>query len=279
MRAMILGAGGMLGHDLVATVPATVTLLPFTRAEIDITDVATLAATVATVRPDVIINAAAYTAVDRAETERDIAFRVNADAVGELGRIALSSGARVIHFSTDYVFDGRSAEPYTENSPTHPVNTYGASKLAGEDALRQSEADSLIVRTQWLFGTHGKSFPRTMWERATAFVKTKVVRDQTGRPTYSRDLAGAVWTLAQRRARGMLHVTNNGNATWFDVASHIFSHLGRSDLLTSCLTVEYHTPAERPRYSVLCTSQVERELGTGLPEWRRALNHFLQGVV
>ncbi len=249
MRAMILGASGMLGHDLVATV-----------------------------RPDVIVNAAAYTAVDGAEAEPDLAFRVNADAVGELGRIARSSRARVIHFSTDYVFDGRASEPYTEDSPTHPVNTYGASKLAGENALRQSEADSLIIRTQWLFGAHGKSFPRTMWERATTFLNTKVVRDQTGRPTYSRDLASAVWALTERRARGVLHVTNSGNATWFDVASYIFSRLGRSNLLSSCLTVEYPTTAERPHYSVLCTSLLERELGTGLPEWPRAVDHFLQCV-
>ncbi len=278
MRAMLLGAGGMLGHDLVATVPATVTLVPFTKAEMDITDATALAAAVADARPDVIVNAAAYTAVDRAETERDVAFRVNADAVGELGRIARSSGARVIHFSTDYVFDGRSTEPYREDSPAHPINTYGASKLAGENALKQSEAESLIVRTQWLFGTHGKSFPRTMWERATAFVKTKVVRDQTGRPTYSRDLADAVWALAERRTRGVLHVTNHGTATWFDVASHIFSRLGRSDVLSSCLTVEYPTAAERPHYSVLCTSRLERELGSGLPEWPRAVDHFLQCV-
>jgi len=275
---MLLGAGGMLVHDLVATAPAELTVLPFTRAELDITNVTALAAAVAALRPDVIINAAAYTAVDRAETERDVAFRVNADAVGELGRIALDHDARVIHFSTDYVFDGRSTEPYREDSPTQPINSYGASKLAGEHALKQSGANSLIVRTQWLFGTHGRSFARTMWELASCSVKTKVVRDQTGRPTYSRDLAGAVWELAARRTCGVVHVTNNGQATWFDLASHIFSRLGRSDLLTSCLTSEYPTVAERPHYSVLCTSELERELGTGLPAWPGAVDHFLRCV-
>src|SRR5258708_4549843 len=278
MRAMLLGAGGMLGHDLVATVPAAVTLLPFARTEMDITNATALVAAVATFRPDVIVNAAAYTAVDRAESERDIAFSVNASAVAELGRIARSSGARLIHFSTDYVFDGSSTEPYREDSPTQPVNTYGASKLAGENALRQSGAESLIVRTQWLFGTRGKSFPRTMWERATASVKTKVVRDQTGRPTYSKHLAPAVWTLAMRRARGVLHVANNGTSTWFDVASQVFSRAGKLDLLSSCLTVEYPTAAARPHYSVLGTSHLDRELGGGLPEWVQAINHFLDCV-
>lgn len=278
MRAMLLGAGGMLGHDLAATVPATVTLFPFTKSELDITDAKALAATVATVKPDVVINAAAYTAVDRAESERDLAFRVNAEAVGELGRIAQSNRARVIHFSTDYVFDGDATKPYTEESPTNPVNTYGASKLAGENALRQSEADSLIVRTQWLFGTHGKSFPRTMWERANASLRTRVVSDQTGRPTYAKDLAEALWMLAERGASGIVHVANDGNATWFDLASHIFSRLDKSNALSSCQTADYPTTAKRPRYSVLATTRLERELGRRLPEWRIAVDDFLRAV-
>jgi len=162
MRAMVLGAAGLLGHDLVATAPPDMTLFPFPRADLDITDTEALAATVREVRPDVVINAAAYTAVDRAESEPEAAFRVNDAAVGELGRIAREAGARVIHFSTDYVFDGTSAEPYAEESPPNPLNVYGASKLAGETALRASGAPCLIVRTQWLFGAHGRCFPRTM---------------------------------------------------------------------------------------------------------------------
>jgi len=278
MRAMLLGAGGMLGHDLAATVPPAVTLLPYTKAQLDITDAKALATTVATAKPDLIINAAAYTAVDRAETEQDLAFRVNAQAVGTLGRIAHSSGARVIHLSTDYVFDGEAHEPYTEESPTNPVNAYGASKLAGERALQHAGTDSLIIRTQWLFGTRGKSFPRTMWERARASLATKVVADQTGRPTYAHDLAKALWSLAEQGARGVMHVTNAGHATWFDLASHVFSRLGRSDLLTRCQTVDYPTAAKRPRYSVLATTRVEQRLSGKLPEWREAVDSFLRVV-
>ena len=201
MRAMILGAGGMLGHDLVSSAPEGVELHALTRAELDITDTASLAARVSDEKPDVILNTAAYTAVDRAEAERDLCFRVNAEAVGELVRIAARARARVVHFSTDYVFNGKASQPYKEDNPTDPVNAYGGSKLAGEQALRTSGADWLIVRTQWLFGIHGKSFPRTMWERASAGLETRVVNDQTGRPTYSKDLATAVWQLTERGAR------------------------------------------------------------------------------
>jgi dTDP-4-dehydrorhamnose reductase len=278
MRAMILGAAGMLGHDLVATAPQGTTLFPFTRAELDITATTSLTAAVADVRPDVIINAAAYTAVDRAGAEAKLCFQVNADAVGELGRIAAQAGAQVVHFSTDYVFDGVSSDPYGEESATHPINTYGASKLAGETALRQSRARFLIIRTQWLFGVHGKSFPRTMWERAKAGATTKVVSDQTGRPTYSRDLARTVWALTEREASGVLHVANHGKATWFDLAAHIFACAGRTDLLTACLAAEYPTAAPRPRYSVLDTTCCERTLGATLPDWPGAVDHFLQSL-
>jgi dTDP-4-dehydrorhamnose reductase len=243
MRAMILGAGGMLGHDLV--------------------------------RPTVILNAAAYTAVDRAESEAELAFRVNGAAVGELGRIAARAGVRVVHFSTDYVFDGKASNPYQEQSPTDPVNTYGASKLAGERALRESGADWLILRTQWLFGVHGRSFPRTMWERAVAGLATSVVQDQTGSPTYTKDLARATWALIARGASNLFHVTNAGQATWFDFALHVFSRVGRPHLLAPCTTEQYPTPARRPHYSVLDTGRLRHELGAPLPDWRCAVDDLL----
>jgi dTDP-4-dehydrorhamnose reductase len=275
MRAMILGAGGMLGHDLVATAPKQVTLLPFTHAELDVTETESLAAAVAELRPDILINAAAYTAVDRAETERQLAFRVNAEAVGALGRIAAHAGARVVHYSTDYVFDGSATEPYEEGSATNPINVYGASKLAGETALQQSSADFLILRSQWLFGFTGRSFPRTMWERSNAGLLTKVVNDQTGRPTYAEDLACTTWTLIERGASDVLHVANCGHATWFEVAAHVFTRLGKPHLLSPCSSEEYSTAARRPRYSVLDTRRLER-LGNLLPAWQCAIDDLLQ---
>jgi len=277
MRALILGAGGMLGHDLVRSAPTDLDVRPLTKSELDITDTTSVAALIGHLKPAVIVNAAAYTAVDRAEAEREQAFRVNAEAVGELGRIAARTGARVVHFSTDYVFDGTASEPYREDSPTKPVNAYGESKLAGEEALKASGADWLIVRTQWLFGVNGKSFPRTMRERAQAGLATKVVRDQTGRPTYAHDLARAVWALIGRGAKGLVHVANDGQATWFDVASHVFARAGRPDLLTPCSTADFPTPARRPTYSVLASSRVQ-ELGVTMPPWQPALERFLDNV-
>ena len=278
MRAMILGAGGMLGHDLVAAAPPGIALFLYTRADLDITDKASLTARVAEAQPEVVINAAAYTAVDRAESERELAFRANAEAVGELGRIAARVGARVVHFSTDYVFDGTASQPYKEDSTTNPINTYGESKLAGEAALTHSGADFLIVRTQWLFGAHGRSFARTMWERARAGLKTTVVDDQKGRPTSTIDLARASWTLIRERASGLFHAANDGVATWFDVAEYIFSRLAKSDLLTPCTTATFPTPARRPLYGVLDLHKLETLLATPLPDWRSAVDTFLRRV-
>lgn len=279
MRVVILGAGGMLGHDLVAAAPPGTAIFPFSKAELDITATSSLAATVASVRPDVIINAAAYTSVDRAEAERAVAFRVNADAVGQLAQIARRLGIRVVHYSSDYVFDGTATQPYREECPTNPVNTYGASKLAGERALRDSGADFLILRSQWLFGLHGRSFPKTMFERAHAGLATKVVSDQTGRPTSTRDLAKATWMLAGRGATGLFHFANQGEATWFEVAQHVFDRLGRRHLLTPCTTDDYPTPARRPRYSALNTRKIEEVLGSPVAPFETALDDFLNRVV
>lgn len=265
----------MLGRHLLSTAPSVIIPIPYTHAELDITRHNALEQAL-TARPDVVINAAAYTAVDDAEQESGRAFAINGTAVGTLGEIAARSGARVVHVSTDYVFAGTSTQPYEEESHTQPVNTYGASKLAGETALRQSGAHSLIVRTQWMFGATGKSFVRTMWERARAGVETKVVNDQTGRPTYARDLAHAVWSLISREARGVVHVANDGIATWFDLAEHIFARDGQRELLRACLTTEYPTAARRPHYSVLSTGRFENLFGQPLPHWRSAVDHCLQ---
>jgi len=274
MRVLLLGAGGMLGHDLAATAPLDVALVPTTRTALDITDAAALARRVAEVQPDVIVNAAAYTTVDKAESEPDLAFRVNGQAVGELGKIAARSGIKVVHFSTDYVFDGTATVPYAEDAEPNPINVYGASKLAGETALQASGAEALIVRTQWLFGGSGGSFPRTMWERATRRTATRVVNDQLGRPTYTLDVARATWQLVQGGAEGLVHVANGGAATWFEVAREVFRLAGCPELVERCTTSEYPTPARRPRYSVLETRRFELRMGASLPQWCDALARF-----
>ena len=276
MRVTVLGAGGMLGQDLVLTAPEGIELSAFSRRQLDITDTAAVRAHIAGTQPQVILNAAAYTAVDDAEDNREATFRVNGAAVGELGHLAAHVGARVVHFSTGYVFDGRSRKPYVEDAPTHPLNTYGASKLAGELALGETGVRFLVLRTQWLFGAHGRSFPRTMWERATRHEPTRVVSDQTGRPTYTVDLARAAWELVRLEVEGVLHVANSDLATWYDVASCIFSLADSEDLVTPCTTEEYPVAAQRPRYSVLDTTRAERILGHALPTWRDAIQRFLR---
>jgi dTDP-4-dehydrorhamnose reductase len=268
----------MLGHDLVATAPAHVELVPLTRAQLDITRQDAVEEKIAHVRPDMIMNAAAYTAVDRAETDGKGAFRVNAEAVSTLAHLAARSGIRLIHFSTDYVFDGNASAPYPEDAAMRPINVYGASKMAGEEAARASGARCLLIRTQWLFGTHGQSFPRTMWERARKGLATKVVSDQTGRPTYTPDVARAVWELSERASSDTLHIANSGCATWYDLASYIFSLAGRADLVAPCATDDYPTRAARPRYTALSTEKAERLLGMKLPPWSTALATFLRNL-
>lgn len=278
MRVLLLGAGGMLGRDLAAAAPADTALVGLAHAELDITDHAALERAVRDVKPEVIVNAAAYTAVDRAESEPELALRVNGEAVGHLGRVARAAGARVVHFSTDYVFDGTADRPYREDDPPHPVNLYGASKLAGETALRASGEGVLIIRTQWLFGVHGRSFPRTMWERATHRASTRVVNDQFGRPSYTLDLARATWELLRRGGAGVVHVANAGVATWFQVAREVFRHAGCPDLVQPCTTSDYPTPARRPRYSVLDTARFEAAIGASLPHWCDAIARSLTQI-
>lgn len=278
MKVVLFGAGGMLGHDLRRTRPEGVELGLFTRADLDITDHGSVHRVIRAAQPNVIINAAAYTKVDDAESEADIAFAVNGTAAGAIGQAARDAGSVVVHFSTDYVFDGEAGRPYREDDPPNPLSVYGRSKLEGEMRLRDSGAAYLVIRTQWLFGAHGRSFPRTMWERAAHSQRTIVVADQTGRPTYTNDLAIAVWRLVHLGARDTLHIANEGTATWHDVARRVFSATGATALLAPCTTADYPTRARRPVAAVLDTSRFEQATGEALPRWEDALDRFLAEV-
>jgi len=276
VRVLLLGARGMLGADIAATAPAGVTLEARDRQGLNIVDSGAVEATLDLVRPDVVINATGFTAVDRAETDSENAYAVNATAVTALGELCVERDLRVVHFSTDYVFDGELSRPYTEDDQTAPLNVYGKSKLAGEQGLLSSGAHALIVRTQWLFGDAGHCFPRVMWERATERQPTRVVNDQYGRPTWTRDVALATWSLVVRGERGLFHAANSGEATWYDVANRIFRRAGAADLLEPCKSREFPTPAKRPRKSVLDTSKLEKTLGERCPGWLTALEKFLE---
>jgi dTDP-4-dehydrorhamnose reductase len=265
----------MLATDLVAHAPDGVEVHARTQAQLDLLDPAQVERALDEVRPDWVVNAAAYTAVDRAETERDMAFVVNATAVGSLARACARRDMALVHFGTDYVFPGDGARPYREDDPVAPVNAYGESKLAGERAIADSAVRATVIRTQWLFGAAGKSFPRTMWERATRGERTRVVDDQRGRPTYTVDLAAVTWELAARSAFGVFHAANQGAVTWFELAAHVFERAGARELLSPCSTADYPTPARRPAFSVLDTSKLERTIGRALPPWTSAVDRFL----
>ncbi len=256
-----------------------------TSGELDITDGRAVLAEISSFRPDVIVNAAGYTDVDGAEDEIGRAIEVNATALTDVGRAARVVGAVVVHFGSDYVFDGGSQRPYCEGDPTNPLDSYGKSKLAGERALAASGAEFTIVRTQWLFGIGGRCFPRTMWERARAGKKTRVVDDQFGRPSYAPDVAEATWSLVVHRAangelmvrepRGIVHVANWGVASWFDVAERVFSAGGVPELLERCKTAEFPTKARRPAWSVLDTTKYEQLVGRRTPPWENAIDRYL----
>ena len=268
----------MLGRDLVAAAPADVNLCSLSRDRLDVTITQAVFATLDALRPDIVINASGYTAVDRAEIDRASAFAVNASAVDTLASACAQRDIMVVHFSTDYVFDGSASQPYAEGSPPNPINQYGESKLAGERALVSSGARHLLIRTQWLFGTGGRSFARMMWQRASLQQATRVVDDQRGRPTFSLDVASATWKLIQRDTVGLVHVANSGDASWYEVAARIFSDEGVIDRLGSCKTSDLARPARRPSYSVLDTKRADVALGSPLRHWSEALGAFVQAL-
>jgi dTDP-4-dehydrorhamnose reductase len=274
VRVVVTGASGLVGHALRRTTPDTIELVPLPRAALDITDHDAVSRAIDTHRPDWLINTAAYTAVDQAEREEAVATRINGDGVRILATAAREADVGIVHFSTDYVFDGSATVPYTEADVANPSSAYGRSKLAGEQALRESGARALLIRTQWLFGADGKCFPRTMWARACAAAPTRVVDDQFGVPTSALDLAAATWALLGEE--GTLHVVSAGIASWYDVARRVFDAAGAApDLLTPCDTAEYPTPARRPAYAVLDDARLDRVLGRRLPRWEDALDRFL----
>jgi dTDP-4-dehydrorhamnose reductase len=246
------------------------------RAGLNLEDVDAIRATLRGHAPDVIVNAAAYTDVDRAESERDRAFAINAAAPGVMAEHARTHDALLIHYSTDYVFDGGASAPYTESAPTAPLNVYGESKLGGEEAIRDSGACALIFRTSWVYGLRGKNFLLTMRRLAATRDELRVVADQAGTPNWCRELARSTARLAalglpQLRERcGLYHLSARGAATWYEFARAIVGE-GGNPRVVPITSAEYPTPARRPAYGVLDTTLFERTFGFALPDWRRSL--------
>ena len=272
MRVLLTGAGGMLGGAIQRVAPAAIQLVALRHADLAIEDAQAVERAVAREHPDWIINCAAYTQVDRAEAEPETAQRVNALGPLNLAHAARQAGARLMQISTDYVFDGRAARPYREDDSVGPLNVYGRTKLAGEQAVRDILPQAhLIVRTQWLFGEGGPNFVATILRLARERSELKVVNDQHGRPTYARDLAGALWKLIACDARGTVHCANEGVATWFEVAKATVAAAGLDTAVEPCTTGEMPRLAPRPAFSVLDCGRYQRIVGSPLRSWQPAL--------
>ena len=254
MKLLIAGAGGQLGRALQARMPAGASVIAPPEVEFDITNPAQVAAVVAASGATHLVNAAAYTAVDKAESDLETARRINVDAVAILADAARAAGLKFVHVSTDFVFDGRSSTPYAPDAPTNPLGAYGVTKRDGELA---AGADALIVRTAWVYAAVGNNFVHTMLRLMRDRDELRVVADQIGTPTHAASLAGAIWTLAAHGATGTYHWTDAGAASWYDFAVAIQEEALARGLLTRAIPVipiatrDYPTPAARPNYSVL----------------------------
>lgn len=290
MTVLIVGSGGQLGHEL-ARLAWDAEVVGATRSgrheadvsciPLDVSSTDAIAEAIARLRPRVVLNASAYTAVDRAESEPDLAFRINGDAPTAMARACAAIAARFVHFSTDYVFDGRGDRPYREDDPTRPVSVYGRSKLAGENGVQASDADPLIIRTSWVFSGRAHNFMRTMLRLGRDRPVLRVVADQWGCPTGAAMLARATRSLvAAPQASGIVHVAGAGATTWHAFAEAIFEEAHALGVIAALPTVEpittadYPTPAARPAYSVLDCARA-LDLGAELPEWRESLREAL----
>lgn len=275
MRIVITGAQGQLGTDLRQTLRdhqlTTLDLPPFDLTHPD------CARTIVDAAPEVVIHAGAYTDVDGAERNPGLAMAVNAEGTERVASAAAKTGARLIYISTDYVFDGQGTRPYVETDPTNPISVYGESKLAGEQRALAGCDNTLVVRTAWLYGRHGKNFVKTMLQLAVEGPCLKVVADQHGCPTFSEDLAGMIAKLAAHPAQGVLHVTNGGHCSWHEFATEIIRLSGYHISVEPITTGDMPRPAKRPAYSVLSSGRLHH-LGFSMPTWQDGLQRFLNAL-
>ena len=292
MKVLVTGRHGQLAQSLNerGSDHPQLELLFAARPDTDLSIPGSVAAAIAAARPDVVINAAAYTDVDRAEDEPEFAHRINADGAGEAARAAADIGAPIIQLSTDYVFDGKKTEPYVEADPTNPQNVYGASKLAGEERVRSANARHLILRTSWVVSPFGRNFVKTMIDAARSRDVLTVVDDQHGRPTSALDLADALFTIIHQWSVGgegglgrTYHIAGTGQASWFDLAGEIMNESrrlgGPSAEIRPIPSSDWSVRAQRPLNSVLDTSRFEQDFHTALPSWRRSLPAIVGRII
>ena len=292
MRLLLLGENGQVGRELQRSLAPLGEVVACDRAEIDLEDLLNLQSAICQIEPDAIINAAAYTSVDRAEEEPDIARVVNTDAVGILAHQAKLLDIPLVHYSTDYVFDGAKQEPYVEDDDTNPLSVYGSTKLAGEEAIRASGCKHLIFRTSWVYGLHGSNFPKTMLRLAQERDELKVVRDQHGVPTSAVLIADITaecfekslqkeYTIEQ--TAGTYHLTPTGKTNWYEIAKYVLAEAQNHgetlrttpDMVQPVSTSEFPTATMRPANSLLNTEKLTSTFDVHLPHWK----HHLQSLV
>lgn len=294
MRILVTGISGQVGHDLMRTLAPLGEVIGLDRSGLDLAEPDGISAIIRRIAPDLIFNPAAYTAVDRAESEPELAMRINGISPGVLGAEAARLGAWLVHYSTDYVFDGRGDQPYREDDATGPTSVYGRTKLAGEQAVAASGCQHLILRTSWVYSLRGRNFLNTMYRLARERDELRVVDDQIGAPTSSAALADAGAVIARRLVSaaslpgGVYHMTCGGAVSWCGFARAIVDRLpaiaralgdsptARQPKVTPISTEDYPTPAARPKNSRLDASKLEHALGIRLPHWQTALDALLE---
>ena len=272
MKILILGYKGMLGHELAEEFKNNHELVLWDREQIDISKKGDVIKKISDLWPDVVINAAAYTAVDEAESNKDLAYKVNSCAVGFLATACKEINALFVHFSTDYVFDGENHNGYKENYPYKPINMYGKSKALGEKMILDISPKYYIIRTSWLFGKNGKNFIETMLRLAEENKDIRVVNDQFGSPTYAKDLALEVRKLVESQNQfGIYHITNSETCSWYDFAVKIFELSNLNIKVKPVKSEEFPTPAKRPTYSMLINTKL-----SPMRKWEEALKDYLK---
>ncbi|MDD4351684.1 MAG: dTDP-4-dehydrorhamnose reductase [Candidatus Gracilibacteria bacterium] len=272
MKILILGARGMLGQDLVKVLSAEHELTAWDLAELDITNREDVLGVISKLKPELVINAAAYTAVDKCETEFELAVKINGHAVGYLAEACEAIGATLIHFSTDYVFNGQKEAGYDEDEQKDPINAYGRSKALGEDLIQEKCSKFYICRIAWLYGAGGANFVDTMLKLSKTQDMLKVVDDQIGSPTYTIDVSNKVAEIINNSYQyGIYHIPNDGRVSWYEFASEIFRQAGIDIFLVPVATAEFPRPARRPSFSVLNNNKTSK-----LPGWKEALARYLK---
>ena len=284
-KLLVTGANGQLGWELgqLAKAYPAFEFVLVDRSQLDLAFPETFEKIIQTIAPDCIINTAAYTAVDKSETEKALSYTVNATAVQTLASICKKLAIPFITYSTDYVFDGEATQPYASSTKVDPVNYYGSTKAAGETLAMEANEDAIIIRTSWVFSSHGNNFVKTMMRLMKERASLNIVADQKGRPTYAKDLAMATMKIiealhAGKTIKGIYHFANQGETTWYDFAAKIKAIAGLTCDLQPIETKDFPTPAKRPAYSVLDTSRIEEALSLSIPHWEDALTSCMKEI-